>query len=84
MALLEGTRTLLETDQRGRLTIPGAIKQRFLARSENDGTIILEPAIVISEAEHKFLANSELQATIAYYEAHPEQMLPRRRRRLSQ
>jgi len=82
MSTIEDTRVLLETDQRGRLTLPGVIKRRFLARTEDDGTIILEPAVVMSEAEHKFLANAELQASIAHYEAHPEQLVPRQRRRL--
>lgn len=82
MSVIEDTRVLLETDRRGRLTLPGADKRRFLARTETDGTIILEPAVVMTEAERKFLANTELQATIAHYDSHPEQLVARRRRRL--
>ena len=83
MSVIEDTRVLLETDQRGRLTLPGVARRRFLARTETDGTIILEPAMVMTEAERKFLANTELQATIAHYDSHPEQLVPRRRRRLN-
>lgn len=83
MTMTTDTRILLETDQRGRLTLPGASKKRFLARTEGDGTIILEPAVVMSEADRKFLANTELQATITHYDAHPEELVPRRRRRLN-
>ena len=82
MSVIEDTRVLLETDQRGRLTLPGAARRRFLARTETDGTIILEPAVVMTEAERKFLANTELQATIAHYDSHPEELVPRRRRRI--
>ena len=40
-----------------------------------------EPAVVLSELERKFLANTELQAQIAYYDEHPEELVVSERRR---
>jgi hypothetical protein len=47
---------------------------------ESDGTIILEPATVITELERRFMANSALQAQVAYAREHPEQQRPRKPR----
>ena len=48
---------------------------------ESDGTLVLEPAVVVTELEHRFLANAALQAEIAQAREHPEQRRPRRSRR---
>jgi hypothetical protein len=48
---------------------------------ESDGTLVLEPAVVVTELESRFLANAALQAQIEYARAHPEQRVPRRDRR---
>ncbi len=47
---------------------------------ESDGTLVLEPAVVVTELERRFMANTALQAQIAYARAHPEQRVKRRRR----
>ena len=48
---------------------------------ESDGTLVLEPAVVVTELERRFMANSALQAQIEYAKKHPEQQRPRRRER---
>ena len=70
------TVTLVQTDARGRATI-GHPERRFKMTELNDGAIILEPAVLVSEAELKFLRNIELQAQIEYARAHPEQAIER-------
>ncbi|MGZ4619584.1 MAG: hypothetical protein ACXV5Q_13650 [Frankiaceae bacterium] len=45
-----------------------------------DGTLILEPVVVVTELERRFLANAALQAQIEYARQHPEQRVDRPRR----
>ena len=73
------TRALIETDSRGRATI-GHPDRQYLLHEEPDGTLVLEPASVVTELERRFMANSALQAQIAYAKAHPEQRVKRKRR----
>jgi len=47
---------------------------------EADGTVVLEPAVVVTELERRFMANEQIQAEIAEAKAHPEQARPRKRR----
>ena len=72
---------IIDTDSRGRATI-GHPDQRYLLREQSDGAIVLEPAVVMSELERRFLANTEIQEQIAHARAHPEERVrwqPRRR-----
>lgn len=48
---------------------------------EPDGTLVLEPAVVVTELERRFMANAEVQAQINYARAHPEQRVQRKPRR---
>jgi hypothetical protein len=75
MALMD---QLVETDVRGRATI-GHPNSRYLKHEEADGTIVLEPASVITDLERRFLNNAALQAQIEYAKAHPEQQRRRRK-----
>ena len=70
---------IIETDARGRASLarPG---RRYLMHEEPDGTLILEPAVVITELERRFMANATLQAQIAFAREHPEERVPRKRR----
>ncbi len=70
---------LIETDSRGRASL-GRPDRRYLLREESDGTLILEPAVVMTELERRFLANAALQAQIDYARQHPEQRIDRPRR----
>lgn len=72
---------LVEADSRSRLTIPGAAHRRFLLSEEADGTVILRPAVVMTEAERQFLSNTALQAAIAFARQNPGVRSPRPKRR---
>lgn len=72
---------VVDTDRRGRATL-GHPGQRYLMREEPDGTLVLEPAVVVSELERRFMANAAVQAQIAHAKEHPEQRVSRARRRL--
>jgi len=73
--------TVLSTDTRGRLSL-GRRDRTYAVTEQSDGTIILEPATVITDMERRFLSNTELQAQIEYARAHPEERVERPRRRL--
>jgi len=75
------TATIVDTDARGRASL-GRPGRRYLMHEEPDGTLVLEPATVITELERRFLANAALQAQIEEARAHPERQVPRQRRRL--
>jgi len=70
---------IVDTDARGRASL-GRPSRRYLMREEADGTLILEPAVVVTELERRFMANAALQAQIDYARAHPEQRRARRQR----
>lgn len=55
-AALDGV--LIETDDRGRTNLSKLSKNgTFLARREADGTIILEPATIVTDAQQRLLRN---------------------------
>jgi hypothetical protein len=57
--------TLIETDDRSRVVLPGHPSQRFLVRENEDGSILLEPARVVSEAQLEYDESPELQALLS-------------------
>jgi len=73
------TDQIVETDARGRASL-GRPERRYLMHEESDGTLILEPAVVVTELERRFMANTALQAQIEYAKTHPEQRAQRQRR----
>jgi hypothetical protein len=52
---------LVETDKRSRVVIPGHSNQRFIVRENSDGSILLQPAIVVAEAQAEYDESPELQ-----------------------
>ncbi len=72
---------VIEVDARNRVTLPGKAHRRYLVHEQDDGTVILEPAVVISELEARYRVNPDLQATVARGRAHPELSKPRPPRR---
>ena len=76
---LMGASRLVTADPRGRVTV-GQADRPYLVHEEPDGTVVLEPAVVMSELERRFLENATLQASIEYARAHPEQRVGRRPR----
>ena len=76
---LMGASRLVTADPRGRVTV-GQADRPYLVHEEPDGTVVLEPAVVMSELERRFLENAALQASIEYARAHPEQRVGHRPR----
>lgn len=69
------TDIIVELDSRRRASlgrIGRAEHTRYLAHEEPDGSIVLEPAVVLSELEASFLRNRALVNTIEDNRAHPE------------
>lgn len=69
---------VIEVDSRRRVSL-GKLGHHdtYLATEQPDGTIMLEPAVLLSEAEHAFLQNIDLRRQIDDNRAHPERRRPR-------
>lgn len=77
-----GKPVVIEVDSRRRVSLGRlAHHDTYLATEQPDGTIMLEPAIVLTEAEHAFLQNTNLRRQIEDNRAHPERRRPRPARR---
>lgn len=57
--------TLVTADSRSRIVLPGFHGRRFLATQREDGSILLEPAVVLSEAQYEYDTNPELQRMLS-------------------
>lgn len=73
--------TLITTDARGRVTIPGHPNQRFVVRDHEDGSVLLEPAVVVSAAQHAYNNDPDLQRVLHEAMTSPTSTRPRPRRR---
>lgn len=69
---------VIEVDSRRRISL-GKLGHHdtYLATEQSDGTIVLEPAITLTAAEHAYLRNTQLQHQIEDNRAHPERRRPR-------
>lgn len=74
---------IVEVDSRNRVSLSRLTHKhdRYIIREEADGTVILEPAVVLTQAERNYLTNPEVQAAVEHSRQHPEQRRPRPRRR---
>lgn len=70
---------LIDTDSRGRAHL-GKPSRRYRMSESVDGTLVLEPATLVSDLELRFLANEQLQNRIAYLDQHPEELVTNERR----
>lgn len=70
---------LVETDGRSRVVLPGHPNQRFVLTEQSDGSLLLQPAVVVTAAQHEYERDSELQALLA--QATRSQSVGRRRTR---
>lgn len=57
--------TLIETDGRSRAVIPGHMNQRFLLQENEDGSLLLQPASVVTDAQLEYDSDPELRALLA-------------------
>ncbi len=71
--------TLVETDSRSRMVLPGYPGKRFLLRENSDGSILLIPARVVSEAQYEYDENSDLQELLSRAAASPSVRKNRRK-----
>ncbi len=72
---------LIELDDRRRASLGKLGRpehRRYLAIEHSDGTIVLTPAIVMTELEARFLANRALVERIEENRRHPERLVLRR------
>jgi hypothetical protein len=52
---------MVETDSRSRVVIPGHSNQRFVVQENEDGSVLLQPARVVTEAQLEYDNNPELR-----------------------
>jgi hypothetical protein len=65
--------SMLEVDSRRRISLgPLAKHDRYLVYVEEDGTIVLTPAVVMSAAQARLLAAAETSGKIDEFLDHPE------------
>jgi len=55
---------MIETDSRSRAVIPGHSNQRFLLQENEDGSLLLQPASVVTDAQLEYDGDPELQALL--------------------
>lgn len=72
--------TTVETDDRSRVVLAGHPNERFIVRENADGSILLQPARVVTEAQHEYDNDPELQDLLARATASPTINRIRRRR----
>lgn len=74
---------IAELDTRNRISLSRVQNrhERYFVREEADGTVILEPAVVLTAAERAYLANPELQRIVDNARAHPENRVSGQKRR---
>ena len=75
-----GMGMLVETDSRSRVVLPGHPNQRYLMIEQSDGTLLLEPALVVSAAQHEYDVTPELQDLLQRALQSPTVRRARRRR----
>ena len=52
---------VITTDSRSRAVIPGHPDRTFIVRENEDGSLLMQPARVISEAQYEYDTTPELQ-----------------------
>lgn len=57
--------TFVTTDARSRVVLPGHTNQYFLMRDNEDGSILLEPARIVSDAQEEYDTNPELRELLS-------------------
>jgi hypothetical protein len=55
---------LVETDSRSRVVLPGHSNERFVLQEQEDGSILLQPAVVVTQAQAEYDADPELRSLL--------------------
>ena len=71
---------LIETDSRSRAVLPGLPNRRFVMRVNDDGSILLQPARIVTDAQHDYDSDPELRDLLARAAASPTVRRARQRR----
>jgi hypothetical protein len=71
---------LIETDSRSRAVLPGRPNQRFLMRVNEDGSILLQPARIVTDAQQEYDSDPELRDLLTRAAASPTVRRTRQRR----
>lgn len=71
---------LIETDALGGTVLPGHPSQRFVMRANEDGSILLQPADVVTQAQSQFDTDTGLRDLLARAVASPTVRRSRQRR----
>jgi len=71
--------TTIETDDRSRVVLPGHPNQRYVIRENADGSLLLEPAQVVTEAQREYDSDPELRELLTRATASPTIRRARRR-----
>lgn len=71
---------VVETDNRSRVVIPGHSNERFVVQENADGSVLLQPARVVTEAQLEYDSNPELRDLLARASAAPTVRRSRQRR----
>jgi len=72
--------TIIETDDRSRVVLAGHPSQRFVVRENEDGSILLQPARVVTEAQLEYDDSPELQELLSRAARSKTVQRPRRRK----
>jgi hypothetical protein len=70
----------IETDAHGRVVLPCSPNQRYLMRVNDDGSILLQPARVVTDAQQEHDSDPELRDLLARAAASPTVGRTRQRR----
>jgi hypothetical protein len=57
--------TAVQTDDRSRVVLPGHKNQFFIMQENPDGSVLLIPARVVTEAQYEYDKNPELQELLS-------------------
>ena len=55
---------VIETDSRSRVVLPGHSNERFVVQENEDGSLLLQPASVVTEAQLEYDNDPELRALL--------------------
>ena len=73
---------VVETDSRSRVVLPGRSNERFVMVENQDGSILLMPAKVVTQAQLEYDHSPELQALLTQALSSPTVRRARQRRAL--
>ena len=62
---------LIETDSRSQAVLPASPNRRFVMRVNDDGSILLQPARIVTDAQHDYDSDPELRDLLARAAASP-------------